>query len=46
MMVFKSEPSGFADRIRPALRSRKKSLPDVGAFFAPAPIGVETIALM
>jgi hypothetical protein len=30
MMVFKSEPSGFADKIRPALRFRKKSLPEVG----------------
>jgi hypothetical protein len=39
--VFKSEPSGFADNIRPALRFRKKSLADVGA-----PIGVEAIAVM
>ena len=46
MMVFKSEPSGFADSMRPPLRSRKKSLPDVGAFFASASIGVEAIALM
>jgi len=28
-MVFKSEPSGFADKIRPALRFRKKILPEV-----------------
>ena len=27
-------------------RSRKKSLPDVGAFFASASVGVEAIALM
>jgi hypothetical protein len=46
MMVFKSEPSGFADSMRPPLRSRKKSLPDVGAFFAATSIGVEAIALM
>ena len=46
MMVFKSEPSGFADSTRPPLRSRKKSLPDVGAFFVSASIGVEAIALM
>jgi hypothetical protein len=32
--------------MRPPLRSRKKSLPDVGAFFASASIGVEAIALM
>jgi hypothetical protein len=31
--------------MRPPPRSRKKSLPDVGAFFA-ASIGVEAIALM
>src|SRR5579863_3063769 len=46
MMVFKSEPSGFADNMRPPLRSRKKSRPDVGAFFAPASIDVEAIALI
>jgi hypothetical protein len=32
--------------MRPALRSRKKSLPDVGAFFASAATGVEAIALI
>jgi hypothetical protein len=32
--------------MRPALRFRKKSLPDVGAFFASAFIDVEAIALM
>jgi hypothetical protein len=41
MTVFKSEPSGFADNTRPALRFRKKSLADVGAT-----IGVEAIAVM
>jgi len=46
MMVFKSEPSGFADNMRPPLRSRKKSLPDVSALFVSASIGVEAIALM
>src|SRR5690348_4005654 len=45
MMVFKSEPSGFADIMRPPLRSRKKSLP-AGAFFALLPMVVEAIALM
>src|SRR4029077_16330314 len=39
--VFKPEPSGFADSMQPAPRSRKKSLPDVGAFFASASIRVE-----
>jgi len=38
--------SGFADGIRPALRSRKKSLADMVAFFASASVGVEAIALM
>ena len=28
MMVFKSEPSGFADKIRPPPRSRKKRRPE------------------
>jgi helix-turn-helix protein len=37
---------GFADSMRPPLRSRKKSLADVCAFFASASIGVEAIALM
>ena len=46
MMVFKSEPAGFADSMRPAPRSRKKSLPDVCAFLACAPIGLEAVALM
>jgi len=46
MMVFKSEPSGFAESMRPAATSRKKSLPDVRAFFAFASIGVDGIALM
>ena len=39
--VFKPEPSGFADSMRPAPRSRKKSLPDVGVFFASASICVK-----
>src|SRR5277367_429361 len=46
MMVFKSDPSGFADSTRPALRSRNKSLLDVAAAVASAPIGVDTIALI
>jgi hypothetical protein len=32
--------------MRPPLRSRKKSLPDLGAFFAAASLGVEAIAFM
>jgi hypothetical protein len=32
--------------MRPPLRSRKKSLPDLGALSAAASIGVEAIALM
>ncbi len=44
--VFKSEPSGFADRMRPPRRSRKKSLPGVAALFACAFMGVEAIELM
>jgi hypothetical protein len=38
--------SGFVDSIRPALRSRKKSLADMVRFFASASVGVEAIALM
>ena len=45
-MVFRSEPSACADRMRPPLRSRKKSLPDVIAPFASTSIGVEVIALI
>jgi len=37
---------GFADSMWPAPRSRKKSLPDRGAFFASSSIDLEAIALM
>jgi hypothetical protein len=45
-MVFKSEPSGFAVNMRPALKFRKKSPPQVCPLLASACIGVDGIALM
>jgi hypothetical protein len=43
MMVFKSEPSRFAESMRPPLRSRKKSLPDVAAFFASTSVVIKAV---
>src|SRR5215469_3016083 len=46
MMVFKSEPSGFADKTRPAPRSRKNSRPDVVDLSTPVYPFVATVRLL
>src|SRR5215469_9843935 len=44
MMVFKSEPSGFADNTRPAPRSRKEGRP--GVVELSAAVGLKAVALI
>src|SRR6516165_9795441 len=46
MMVFKSEPSGFAENTRPPPTSRKNSRPEVVDFSAPVLFGLRVIVLI
>src|SRR5215471_19639920 len=46
MMVFRSEPSGFAVNTRPAPRSRKNSRPDLVDLFDPVYPFVATVRLL
>jgi hypothetical protein len=45
-IVFKSEPSGFAERMRPALRSRKNRRPEVALDAGFEPFGLEIVVDM
>src|ERR1700733_16206574 len=45
-MVFKSEPSGFADITRPPPKSRKNRRPEMICFPGIAPADLETVELM